>query len=130
MNGHVLNNHFSRFWRNKKNAITWTNTHAKCEWDHLWNDSPQKPTFYVHIGKSHFFQVVHSVRHSNIGCGVHLPHVMTKLEMDENLVGLIQTNKVSCAKGFNLFGILQIGWDLHPKRSVERRLLHFWITMN
>jgi hypothetical protein len=28
----------------------------------------------VHIGKSRFFQVVHSIRHSNMGCGVSSPH--------------------------------------------------------
>jgi hypothetical protein len=48
---------------------------------------------------------------------------MTKLKMDENLVSLIQTNKVSCAKGFNLFGRIKIGRDLHPKRSMKGRSL-------
>jgi len=54
----------------------------------------------AHIGKSGFFQVAHSIRHSNMGCGVHLPCVMTKLKRDENLVGLIWISKVSYAKGF------------------------------
>jgi hypothetical protein len=52
----------------------------------------------AHIGKSCFFQVVHFIKHSNMGCG-YLPHVMTKLKRDENLVGLIWANKVSYAKG-------------------------------
>jgi hypothetical protein len=53
----------------------------------------------AHIGKSYFFQVAHSIKHSNMGCGVHLPHVMTKLKRDENLAGLICVSKVSYAKG-------------------------------
>jgi hypothetical protein len=43
----------------------------------------------AHIGKSYFFEVAHSIRHSNMGYGVHPPHVMTKLKKDENLVDLI-----------------------------------------
>jgi len=42
-----------------------------------------------------------------MGCGVHPPHVMTKLERDENLAGLIRTN--NCAKDFNLFATIEIG---------------------
>jgi hypothetical protein len=53
----------------------------------------------AHIGKNCFFQVVHSIKHSNIGCGVYPPHVMTKLKKDENLVGLIWASKVSYAMG-------------------------------
>ncbi len=53
----------------------------------------------AHICKSGFFQVPHSIKHSNMGCGVHPPYVMTKLKRDENLAGLIWTNKVSYAKG-------------------------------
>jgi hypothetical protein len=32
-------------------------------------------------------------------CGVHPPHVMTKLKRDENLVNLIGVSKVSYAMG-------------------------------
>jgi hypothetical protein len=54
----------------------------------------------AHNGKNHFFQVAHFINHSNMGCGVHLPHVMIKLEKDENLVGLIWASKISYAMGF------------------------------
>jgi hypothetical protein len=53
----------------------------------------------VHVGKSCLFQVVHCIKHSNMGCAVHPPHVMTKLKSDENLVGLIWANKVFYAMG-------------------------------
>jgi hypothetical protein len=54
----------------------------------------------ANIGKSHSFQVVHSIQHSNMGCEISSPHVMTKLKRDENLVDLIWASKVSYAKGF------------------------------
>jgi len=54
----------------------------------------------AHIGKNHLFQVIHSIGHSNMGCGVHPPHLMTKLEKDEDCVGLIRASKVFHAKGF------------------------------
>ncbi len=56
-----------------------------------------KTNINAHIGKSHFFQVAHSIKHSNMGCVVHLPHVLTKLKSDDNLVGLIWASKVSYA---------------------------------
>jgi hypothetical protein len=67
---------------------------------HMWMGSllkwwtTNKIDTNVHIDKSHFFQ-----KHSNMGCGVHPPHVMTKLKRDENLVCLISASKVSYAKG-------------------------------
>jgi len=35
-----------------------------------------------------------------MGCGVHTPHVMSILEKDEDLAGLIRVSKVFYAKGF------------------------------
>jgi hypothetical protein len=55
-----------------------------------------KTNVYAHIGKSRFFQVVHSIRHSNMGVG-YPPHVMTKLKRDENFVNLIWASKVNYA---------------------------------
>ncbi len=54
----------------------------------------------AHIGKSHFFQVAHSIKHPNMGCVRYPPHVMTKWKKDENLVGLIWASKIFYAKGF------------------------------
>jgi hypothetical protein len=48
-----------------------------------------KTNIDAHIGKSRFCQVVHFIKHSNMGCGVHFPHVMTKVKRDENLANLI-----------------------------------------
>jgi hypothetical protein len=48
-----------------------------------------KTNIDAQIVKSHFFQVVHSIGHSNMGCGVHPPHVMTKLKRDEDFVDII-----------------------------------------
>jgi hypothetical protein len=53
----------------------------------------------AHIGKNCFFQVCHSIKHSNMGCGVHPTYVMTKLRKDDNLGGLIWASKVSYAMG-------------------------------
>jgi len=131
MNAQVLSNPFSRFWCNEKKTIIQTKTYVRCEWDHLWNDAPQiKTSTNAHIGKSCFFQVAHSIKHSNTRCGVHPPHVMTKLERDENLVGLVWANKVFCAKDFNLFEIVEIERGLHPKRNMKRKSLDLRITMN
>jgi len=41
--------------------------------------------------------------------GPSLPHVMTKLKRDENLVNLIWPNKVSYAKALKMLGIAKIG---------------------
>jgi hypothetical protein len=51
------------------------------------------------ISKNCFFQVVHFIKHSNMGCVVHTPHVMTKLKSDENLASLIWASKVFYAMG-------------------------------
>jgi hypothetical protein len=56
--------------------------------------------------------------------GPSLPHVMTKLKRDENLVSLIRPNKVSYAKALEMLGIAKIGQYLHPKRNVKRRSLY------
>ncbi len=78
-------------------AIVQTKTHATCEWDHLWNNGLQiKPTSIPKLVRI-FFQVAHSIKHS---VWVHPPHVMHKLKRDENLVDLIWTSKVFCAKDF------------------------------
>ncbi len=53
----------------------------------------------VHVGKSCLFQVAQFIKHSNMGCVVHPPHVMTKLKSDENLAGLIWASKVSYVMG-------------------------------
>jgi hypothetical protein len=41
------------------------------------------------IGKNSSLQIAHYIKHSNMGCGAHSLHVMTKLKKDENLAGLI-----------------------------------------
>ncbi len=80
----------------------------------------------AHIGKSHFLQVALSMKHSNMGCGVHLPHVMTKLKKDENLVSLIWVNKVSYAMG------LEDAWDsqnwtrFSSKKECEKEII--WLV--
>ncbi len=89
-----------------------------------------KTDINAHIGKSGFFQVAHSIKHSNMECGVHLPYLMTKLKRDENLVGLIWASKVSYQKALKMFGIAKIRQDLHLKRSVKRRSFDLCITMN
>jgi hypothetical protein len=53
----------------------------------------------AYIGKSRYFQVAHSIMHSNMGCGVSSP-CNDHIKLDENLVNLIWANKVSYAKGF------------------------------
>jgi hypothetical protein len=58
-----------------------------------------KTNIDAHIVKSRLFQVIHSIGHSNMGRGVHPPHVMTKLKRDENLADIIWISKVSYAKG-------------------------------
>jgi len=59
-----------------------------------------KTNIETHIGKNCLFQVVHSIGHFGMGRAVYLPpNVITKLKRDENLVDLIQTSKVSYAKG-------------------------------
>jgi hypothetical protein len=58
-----------------------------------------KTNIDAHVGRSHFFQqAVHSIRYSNMGCGVSSP-LMTKLKRYENLTNLIWASKVSYAKG-------------------------------
>ncbi len=44
-----------------------------------------KTNIDAHIGKNGFFQVAHSIRHSNMGCGVYFPCVMTKIKQDFHL---------------------------------------------
>jgi hypothetical protein len=60
--------------------ITRTKTHPTCKDPcHMWVGSfvkwwtTNKINTNVNIGKSRFFQVVHSIRHSNMGCRVSSP---------------------------------------------------------
>ncbi len=131
MNAQVLSNPFSRLWCNEKKNNYSNKDPCQMRVGSLMKwCTTNKINTNAHIGKSRFFQVAHSIRHSNTRCGVHPPHVMTKLERDENLVGLIWTNKVSCVKDFNVFGIVEIGRGLHPKRNMKKKSLDLWITMN
>jgi hypothetical protein len=78
----------------------------------------------AHIHKSRFFWVVHFIKYFNMGCGVHLPHVMTKLRSDENPVNLIWASKVSHAIGLGDVWDSQYWKDLHPKKS-EKEIIWF-----
>ncbi len=97
-------------------VIVRTKIHGTCEWDHLWNETWHRCPHWL---KSFF---AHSINHSNMGCGVHFPHIMTKLKKDENFASLIWASKVSY--------IVKIGQDFHLKRTVKRRSFELWITMN
>jgi len=98
----------------------------------LWEKG--KPILCVlgnaHIDKNCFFQVAHSIKHSNMGCGVHPPHVMTKLKKNENLVGLIWVSKVSYAMGFKDVWDSQNWTRSSSKKECEKRSFDLWITMN
>jgi hypothetical protein len=75
-----------------------------------------------HIGKSHFFQVVHFIKHP--------PNVMAKLKKDDNFVGLIWVNKLFYAKGFKDVWDSQ-NWTISSsKRTMKMRSFDLWITMN
>ncbi len=84
----------------------------------------------VQVGKNCFFQVAHFIKHSNMGCVVHLPYVMTKLKSDKNLAGLIWVNKVSYAMGLEMFRIAKILQDLYPKSIMKSRSFDLWTNMN
>jgi hypothetical protein len=72
----------------------------------------------AYIGNSHFFQVVHSIRHFNIGYGV-----MTKLNRDENLVGLIWVSKVSYANGLKDVWDSQNWTRISSKKECEKEII-------
>jgi len=52
----------------------------------------------VHIDKSHYFQVVHSIMHSNMGCGVSSP-CNDQIKEGCKSYRFTWANKVSYAKG-------------------------------
>jgi len=95
-----------------------------------------KTNIDVHIGKSYFFQVAHFIKHSNMRCGVHFPHVMTKLKRDENLANLIWINKVFYAMGLKDVWDSQNWTRFSSKKKCERiiwfvnyhelKMIHSW----
>ncbi len=65
-----------------------------------------------HFGNNHFFQIVHSIKHSM--CGSSFP-CNAKLKKDDDFTGLIWISKVCYARALKMFGRAKIGQDLHPK---------------
>jgi hypothetical protein len=118
-------------------AIAWTKTHAT--WKdlcHMWVGSfvewwiMNKIDTNAHIGKSRFFQVAHSIRHSNMGCGVSSPCNDQIKEGWKSCLFNLGLVRSLMQKVLEMFGITKIGQDLHPQRNMKRRSFDLWINMN
>jgi hypothetical protein len=103
-------------------AIVRTKTNATCKWDHLWNDELWIKLTFMPT----FFQGAHSIKHSNMECGVSSPY------NDQIKKGweFCQFNLAPMQRALEIFRIAKIGQDLHPERSVKWRSFDLWITMN
>jgi hypothetical protein len=61
-----------------------------------------------------------------MGCGVHFPHIMTKLKKDENFANLIWASKVSYAMGFRVVWNSQNWTRFSSKKECEKEII--WIV--
>jgi len=78
------------------------------------------------IGKNSSLQIAHYIKHSNMGCGAHSLHVMTKLKKDENLAGLIWASKVSYVMGLIIVWDSQNWTRFSSKKKCEKEII--WLV--
>jgi len=53
----------------------------------------------------------------------YLPHVMTKLKRDANLIDLLGLIRSLTQRALKMFGIVKIEHNLHPKNNEKRKSL-------